>query len=262
MQFLGNLGSDAATNVFATSDGDAVPDTDDHWIGTDDARRQRHARRHPLHPRPGGLQPISVSVTGDNITWTYNLTVPAGQTVRLGYFTIVATTQAAAVAAANALVVNGGFGGQAAAFLSQAELQSLANFAVSAVPAGPTLAPGSDTGISSTDNITDLDNSSSSKKLQFVVGGVLDPTIAGATVTIYADGTAIGSAVATGSTTTVTTNGTYDLLDGSHVITARQTEPNKAESADSSALDDLCRHGRPDVDLGHAYAGRQWGRLE
>ena len=64
--------------------------------------------------------------------------------------------------------------------------------------------------MSNSDGITNLDNSSSGKTLQFLVGG----TIAGATVTIYADGTAIGSAVASGTSTTVTTSGTYDLLDG------------------------------------------------
>ena len=37
---------------------------------------------------PAGLQPTSVAVTGSNISWTYNITVPAGQTVTLAYFTI------------------------------------------------------------------------------------------------------------------------------------------------------------------------------
>ena len=37
VQILGNLGSDAATTVFATSDGDATPEPGDLWIGTDDA---------------------------------------------------------------------------------------------------------------------------------------------------------------------------------------------------------------------------------
>jgi hypothetical protein len=75
-----------------------------------------------------------VSVVGDNIEWTYNLTVPAGQTVRLESFTIVATTRAAAIASANALVTGTGFGGQAAAFLSPSELGSLANFMFVAAP--------------------------------------------------------------------------------------------------------------------------------
>ncbi len=236
VQYVANLGSGAATNVFATSDGDTIPETTDSWIGTDDANGTgTPAIIHYIH-RQGSLQPTSVSLSGDNLTWTYSLTVAAGQTVRLADFTILGTTQAAAVAAANALVTSGGFGDQAAAFLAPADVQSLANFAISATPAAPTLVSTSDTGKYSNDNVTNLDNSSSSKKLQFLVGGPAGPTVAGATVTIYADGIAIGSAVASGDTTTVTTNGTADLLDGSHVITARQTELNKAESVGSPPL--------------------------
>ena len=68
------------------------------------------------------------SVTGDNIEWTYDLTVPAGQTVRLAHFTILANRRTDAEAAARTLVGNAGFGGQAAAFLSPEELASLDNF--------------------------------------------------------------------------------------------------------------------------------------
>ncbi|MHB1034187.1 MAG: Ig-like domain-containing protein [Pirellulales bacterium] len=96
----------------------------------------------------------------------------------------------------------------------------------------PDLLAVSDTGVSSTDNITNLDNSQPDKTLQFAVGN----TIAGATVTLYADGAAIGSAVADGATTTVTTNGSFDLTDGTRAITARQTLPGEAESMDSAAL--------------------------
>ena len=59
----------------------------------------RHRRRHGtpaviqyIHG-PAGLEPTSVAVTGSNISWTYNLTVPAGQTVTLAYFTIVSPTR-------------------------------------------------------------------------------------------------------------------------------------------------------------------------
>ena len=104
----------------------------------------------------------------------------------------------------------------------------------SSPPAAPDLLPGpmGDTGRYDDDDITRLDNDSPVNALQFNVTG----TVAGATVTIYADGTAIGTAVATGPTTTVTTNGSYDLVDGSHSITARQTEAGKSESPDSPPL--------------------------
>jgi uncharacterized delta-60 repeat protein len=108
----------------------------------------------------------------------------------------------------------------------------VATVSVSVVPASPDLASSSDSGVSSTDNLTNRDNSSAGKALSFVVGG----TVPGATVTIYNSGTAIGSAVATGSSTTVVTNGTSDLADGIRSLTARQTETGKLESGDSPAL--------------------------
>ena len=105
-------------------------------------------------------------------------------------------------------------------------------FGVNRTPTGAELLAASDTGVSSTDNVTCLNNSTAGNRLQFAVTN----TIAGATVTIYADGSAIGSVTATGTTTTVTTNGACDLADGPHSITARQTEPGNPESADSPTL--------------------------
>ena len=128
VQIVGNLGSDANTTVFATSDGTGVVSPNDQWIGTDDADGTgTPAIIHYIHG-PLGLKPGSVSLVGDNIQWTYNLTVPAGQTVRLAYLTIVSTTRAVAVAAADTLVSAYGFGGQAAAFLTPDKLSSLGNF--------------------------------------------------------------------------------------------------------------------------------------
>jgi autotransporter-associated beta strand protein len=125
VQVVSTFGSTAAATVFATSDGSGVVAPGDQWIGTVDGGGP--AIINYIHG-PFGLQPSSVSVVGDNIQWTYNLTVPAGQTAQLAYFTILASTQAVAVASANALVTNSGFGGQAAAIPIQGETQSLANF--------------------------------------------------------------------------------------------------------------------------------------
>jgi hypothetical protein len=102
----------------------------------------------------------------------------------------------------------------------------------SAVPGAPDLMPETDSGISNADNLTNFNNSNASDVLKFNVPA----TIAGATVTVYADGNAIGSAVASGSSTIVTTSGSFDLVDGVHQFTARQTESGKSESTDSSAL--------------------------
>jgi hypothetical protein len=102
----------------------------------------------------------------------------------------------------------------------------------SAIPGTPDLVAASDTGTSSTDNVTNRDNGVAGKTLRFTVPN----TVSGATVAIYADGTAIGSATASGTTTTVTTIGDFDLVDGSHAIIARQLEPLKNESAASTGL--------------------------
>ncbi|MHB9080399.1 MAG: dockerin type I domain-containing protein [Pirellulaceae bacterium] len=107
------------------------------------------------------------------------------------------------------------------------------DYMIPIAPTGtPDLVAAYDTGQDSADDITSLDNGSPSRLLEFVVGG----TVAGATVVIYADGTPIGSLVASGTTTRVATDGTYDLADGTHVITARQTQPANYHSNDSFPL--------------------------
>ena len=137
VRIVGNLGSDAATTVWKTSDGDATVETTDQWIGTDDADGTgTPAIVHYIHG-PAGLQPTLVRLIGDrndNIEWTYNLTVPAGQTVRLTHFTILADTRAAAEAAAGVLVGADAFGGEAAVFLTQDELDSIQNFVFNRPP--------------------------------------------------------------------------------------------------------------------------------
>ena len=140
---VGNLGSDAATTVFATSDGDLIVETTDVWFGTDDGDGTgTPAIIHMLHG-PFGLQPTSVNVIDDNVEWTYALTVPAGETKRLASFTVLGTTRAEAIAAANALVTNTGFGGEAAAFLTSGELASLANFEFNTAPTDVSLSSNS-----------------------------------------------------------------------------------------------------------------------
>jgi hypothetical protein len=105
-------------------------------------------------------------------------------------------------------------------------------FPAGAAPGAVVLSAASDTGISSTDGITYYNNSSSAKALTFNVGG----TIAGATVSVYANGTLIGTTVASGTTTSVTSNGTYALASGSYSVTARQRLPGFAASAASTAF--------------------------
>ncbi len=102
----------------------------------------------------------------------------------------------------------------------------------STAPLAVTLMAASDTGSSNSDKLTRLNNSSGGTTLQFQVTG----TIAGSTVNLYAGNTLIGTALAGGTSTVVTTNGSFTLADGLHSITARQVEPDKGLSAATAAL--------------------------
>jgi hypothetical protein len=102
----------------------------------------------------------------------------------------------------------------------------------SLAPGTPELLAASDTGISNSDQVTNLNNSSPAAVLQFEVSG----TVAGATVTIEADGVTIGSAIASGPTTTVVTDGASVLADGNRSITARQIASDQSTSGASAAL--------------------------
>jgi hypothetical protein len=103
--------------------------------------------------------------------------------------------------------------------------------AISGTPGIPDLVATSDSGSTDSDNITNLDNTPG-RTLQFDVPG----TAAGAIVRLFADGVQIGQATGVAGMTRVTTNGSLDLLDGARVITARQEETNKSESAMSATL--------------------------
>jgi hypothetical protein len=90
-----------------------------------------------------------------------------------------------------------------------------------APPGVPDLQVSTDTGSNTADNITRLDNSDQANRLSFLVNNV----VAGAHVELFAGDTLIGEGtVAAGATSvTITTNGTFDLSDGQHQITAVQT---------------------------------------
>ncbi|TWU04277.1 VCBS domain-containing protein [Stieleria varia] len=131
---LGNLGSDSETTVFASSDGDTDVETTDQWFGTDDADGSGSpALVHFVHGK-SGLTPTDVQVVGDNVVWTYDLTVPAGVILRLMTLTVAADTRADAVAAAGALLSETELTGQTAVHLSQAEIDSIANFRFNSAP--------------------------------------------------------------------------------------------------------------------------------
>lgn len=91
-------------------------------------------------------------------------------------------------------------------------------------PATPvvSLLAGSDSGASNSDRITNLNNTSG-KTLQFQVSGVTS----GALVRLYADGTLLGQATASGTSAVIQTNGTTSLSEGGHTFTATQEFDNR-----------------------------------
>lgn len=107
-----------------------------------------------------------------------------------------------------------------------------ANLTIQAVSAAPTavaLAAGMDTGTSSSDNVTKKNNASGNT-LQFTVSG----TVNGATVVLLSNGAQIGSAIASGTTTTITPTST--LLDNTYTITAKETESGKLQSGATGGI--------------------------
>ena len=109
-----------------------------------------------------------------------------------------------------------------------------------AAPATPLLTAASDTGVSSSDDLTSLNNTAG-KTLQFSVGS----TIPGAVIALYANGIQIGQATATTTTTVVTTDGVTALADGTYAITARQTLAGGSQSVDSAGLNITIRTATP-----------------
>ena len=104
-----------------------------------------------------------------------------------------------------------------------------------AAPSSVMLEAGSDTGFSSTDGITSLNNFAN-HTLKFDVSGLMSP---GATILLFDNSQQIGSATYTGTTTTtttvvVTTDGSHTLSDGQHNITAEQILPTKSYTVGNS----------------------------
>ncbi|MBT7300437.1 MAG: hypothetical protein HN849_13030, partial [Victivallales bacterium] len=107
------------------------------------------------------------------------------------------------------------------------------SYTVDAPPGTPDLVAAYDSGVSNTDDETNRNNGSTGV-LQFTVSG----TIAGETVTLYVGALVLGTAVAPGASTTITStdDGSLVLFPGSYNITAKQTLPGGGTSGPSGAL--------------------------
>jgi len=101
-------------------------------------------------------------------------------------------------------------------------------------PAAPTsisLLATFDSGVSSSDGITSLNNSDSGHELKFMVTGVTP----GDSVVILDNGQQIGSTVAQSSSVVVSTDGSHILSDGPHTITAQQILKNQVYTVGNSS---------------------------
>ena len=105
--------------------------------------------------------------------------------------------------------------------LASAALSVVIDTAAPAAPSTPDLASASDSG-NSTDNYTNISAATFTGTAE-----------AGSTVTIFSDGVAVGSGVATSGTYSITTSA---LVDGMHSITAKATDTAGNTSLTSAAL--------------------------
>ena len=115
---------------------------------------------------------------------------------------------------------------------------------ITPTPTTPALTAG-DTGISASDRITRFNNITPATALAFTVGD----TVAGATVRLFANGTLVGTAVASGSTTTIVTDGTTAIPAGIVSFTARQQVGGQNETGDSAATTVTIDTTSPTVDI-------------
>ena len=176
---------------------------------------------------PVTLQLTSVDVEGDAVTYTATSAttgVSASVNASTGLVTVTPTAGFTGPAVINVGVQPAS--GVVGALAGQSDTQRVTfNFTGSSstlsAPTAVDLATTSDTGASTTDNIT---NASS---LTFSVTGVQ----AGNEVRLFAGTTEIGRGTATGTAINITTNNVAALGDGTYVITARQFSGSNSSPA-------------------------------
>ena len=121
----GNLGSDNATVITASGSGDLLFDPSDNYLATDDDDGTwdlslSHVLMDGRHARLA-----TANRSGDNLYWSFDVTVAPGQTVRLMTFAVQELNRAASQAQATRLV---GLPATALANLTDEEKGSIINF--------------------------------------------------------------------------------------------------------------------------------------
>jgi uncharacterized protein (TIGR03382 family) len=92
----GNLGSDSSTILRSTSSGDAALTVADTWFNTDDGALWDPPLAHVFQGSSGAVRATSVSLSGDNINYSYSVPIPAGGRAVIMHFAIQQTTSDAA----------------------------------------------------------------------------------------------------------------------------------------------------------------------
>lgn len=128
IQLASNLGSDERTTVFATSDGDAIVEADDWWVGMDDedglgTPAVIHILRSPYSPPAQFLE-----VQGDTISWKLSAQIPANSTRHVATFTVTAEQRAEALESVQSLVQTAQLSEVAVEGMTIDDVQTLANF--------------------------------------------------------------------------------------------------------------------------------------
>ena len=177
-----NLGSDSSTTVVGTSSGDQVFGTNDRWIVTDD----NDGTNDPavVHYIRGGvgMAPSTVSQSGDQVSYSFNLNLNPGETKIIMHFGVQRTTRAEASAAVTFL---NGSPSQMFVGMSAQEKAQVVNFAASSV--------NSTYAIATTASSTGTEGNTGGKNFQFVVTRTGDRSAPG-TVDYIVSGTGANQA--------------------------------------------------------------------
>jgi hypothetical protein len=179
---------------------------------------------------PAVVEDVTVSAGGGTRLDVELLAAPVGIELVGGTWTGQVTVDRLADDVRLSVIDDAGRIGQSNAFDVQTDP---GNPDMQAAPTGVALSAESDTGVLDSDGLTRLNNVSPAVAPRFRVTG----TVAGAMVTVYVDGGAIGSAEAHGEVTVVVADGTTGLADGPRSVTARQSLPGGAMSAESPACE-------------------------
>ncbi len=263
LKALGTTGTTSVTIRLTDQDGNTYSETIQVAVVNDTANSQPFLNTIPIpatlsSDTPATLQLSSVDVEGDAVTYFgQSLSAASSGTVAVNSTTGLVTVTPASGFTGTINVQVGvepgpGVLGNASSDMDTQTVPFTFESESVLAPTSVDLQTGSDSGTSNIDNLTN-DGS-----LSFQVTGVTS----GATVElVLANGTVVGTGVATGSSVVITTNNIAALGDGSYVIAARQTigndtslfSPTVTIDYDSTAPDSVVSSASTQGNVGRVY---------